>query len=239
MAADTQKPCKTDYVYLEMVLNKETKYDVVSGLFKGIIEKKGQTFILLHGLKNSTDVLNLKFYNFMSIEELTGDFKNYTYLNSEQTDQDTALEMVTAIYKELMAAGFGLVNDGKLIDIEKYRKVPVDYKDGKPLVTGTGTAGSASGVGSFANPGTRYVNNNGIYSRNTVIKKDPEPSLFKRTKTKKPTKVAIDLMVEKLAQIRAGNFEPSIPDTLGVDAAGEHDADDDDTSAYGYGYGMC
>lgn len=230
--AATQGKCKIDYIYLEMVLNQTTKYDVIAGLFKGILEKDGQKFILLQGLKNSTNVLSLKFYNILSIEELTGDYRNHTYLTSEKSDQDTAFEMVETAYNEIIEAGFCLPNDKKLIDVDKYSQVPKEYLEAEKIKSGSATSGSASGVGSFASPGVRYSGNGTTYVKNTTIKADPEPSLIKRTKSKKPTKAAIDIMFEKIQQIRAGNFVPELPETMGADAAGTTDADDD-YSGYG------
>ena len=93
-ATEAASKCDIHYVHLEMVLAKDKNYDVLAGLFKGIVEKKGQKFILLQGLKNATNVLSLKYYNIMTIEIRNGDYKNFTHLTREQVDQDKALEMV-------------------------------------------------------------------------------------------------------------------------------------------------
>jgi hypothetical protein len=237
-AENTQGKTNIYYVYLEMVLNKEAKYDVISGLFKGIMEVGGNTLVLLHGLKNSTDVLNLKYYNIMSIEERTGDYKNMLYLQAEANDQNTALSTLQTMYKELIAAGRGLINDGKIIDVNKYTNVPKEFLEGKPIGGTAGTGGN--GVGNFSNPGTRYVATGSNYTKQPVIKKDPEPFIIKRTKNKKPTKAMLALMEEKIQQIREGTFEQELPEILGADAAGANDDKEDDfQDIYGAGGCMC
>jgi len=235
-AAETAGKCDIKYVYMEMVLNKDTKYDVLSGLFKGIIEKKGQQFILLQGLDKTTNALNRKFYNIMTLEVREGDYKNFTYLTCEQVDQDNGFEMLEQTYQKLLDAGFGIVNDPKIIDIDKYTDVPEEYKVGRPVGTGTAQSGAASGVGSFAAPHTRY-NQGTTYAKQTTVKPDPAPGLIARTKTKKPTKALLDTMFEKVQQITAGNFEPAIPEIMGEDAAGVSAADDNDYyDQFGAGY---
>ena len=237
-AANSAGKCKTNYVFLEMVLNKDTKYDVIAGLFKGIIEKKGQKFILLQGLKNATNILSVDFYNIMMIEEREGDFKNLTYFTAEKIDQDIAEEMIAKLYENMLAGGMGLHNDPKIIDIDKYTEVPKDYLDGKPLQTGTATAGKASGVGNFASPHTRYQAGT-TYTKQTTVKADPEPSLIGRTKTKKPAKAALDIMFAKVQQVTAGEFEPVLPEIMGEDDAGVTEADDTETYGYYGAAGYC
>jgi len=227
---------KLHYVYLEMVLNKEKNYDVISGLFKGIIEKKGQKFVLLQGLKNATNVLSLKYYNLMTIEIREGDYKNFTYLTCETIDQEKGLEIVEEVYKRLTDAKMGVANDPTIIDIDKYTEVPADYKDGTPLNSSTATTGSASGVGSFATPGTRYQAGNN-YTKQTTVKPDPTPSAIKRTKNKKPSKALLDTMFEKVQQIREGVFEAALPEIMAEDDTGVTEAEDVDADYYGNFYG--
>jgi uncharacterized protein YaaR (DUF327 family) len=231
-----QNEDKTKYVHLEMILNKEAKYDVVAGLFKGIMEREGEKFILLHGLKESTNVLNLKFYNIMTVEQLADDYKNMTFLTAEDTDQVLALELVESLYEGLVAAGNVLENDPKIIDIRKYEGVPKEYLEGKPLEKDT-TTSSVSSNGSYTPPCTRYSGTGVTYTK-TVVKKDPEPTLLSRTNSKKPAKTALDLMEEKITQIMAGTFVPVLPETVGEDADGKAAADDPDTDTDYYGGGM-
>jgi hypothetical protein len=237
---NTQQQCKVRYVYIEMILNKETKYDVVAGLFKGIVEKAGEIFILLHGLKNATAVLNTKFYNIMSLEVMEEEYKNMTYLTSEVSDQELANQMLSELNILLLDNDFGMKNDTKIIDIEKYQDVPVDYKDGKPINKDDAAAGAkASGVGSFAAPGTRYQPPaSGVLYSKTNATKDPEPSIFSRSTTKKPAKANLELMREKIEHIMAGDYEHELPETVG-DVPVNKDAKtaDDDDDYYDNMYG--
>ncbi len=241
---NTTEVCKTNYVYLEMILNKDSKYDVVAGLFKGIIEKDSEKFILLHGLKDSTNVLNLKFYNIMTIEELEDDYKNMTYLTAEDIDQNLAIEVVEKSYSDLLAKGWGLENDPRILDVKKFSNVPKEYVEGKPLdkSASTTTTTSTTGVGSFVNPNTRYTGFGGTYTR-TTVKAEPEPAVLGRTQNKKPLKAALDLMEEKINQIMVGTFNPVLPETMGEDADGTGVAEDtEDENLYGRNYlgnGFC
>ena len=226
---------KVDYVYIEMILNKDSKYDVIPGLFKGVVERKGHKFVLLQGLKNATNVVSVKFYGIMSLEVCEGDYTNFTYFTAEKVEQDAAYEMLEKLGKELLADGFGYSNDPNIIDTDKYNNVPSTYKDGKPLTSGTATSGTASGVGNFAPPHTRYSNNGTTYVRQSAVKPDPPPAVIGRTKTKKPTKAMLDEMLAKVQQITAGEFQVVLPDILGADESGVTEAEDDYGNEY-YGH---
>lgn len=236
----TQITCKTNYVYLEMILNKDSKYDVVAGLFKGIIEKDDDKFILLHGLKDSTNVLNLKFYNIMMIEELEADYKNMMYLNLEASDQKDALERVEELYDRMILANMGIENDPRILDIKKLKNVPKEYIEGKPIEKESGIhTTSPNSVGSFANPVTHYAGSSGVYSK-TTAKIEPEPAVFNRSNSKKPLKSTLDLMEEKINQIMAGGFKPTLPETMGEDADGTGISEEiEDETYYRAGMGFC
>lgn len=231
MSEANERAFKTKYVHLEMILNKDTKYDVLSGLFKGIIKKDGETFILLHGLKNSTNVLNTKFYNIMTIEELEDDYKNMTYLTAEKADQTAGFDIIKTLYERLITADFVLRNDRKIIDISKYKDVPKEHIEGTSI-TNTETNSNTKGHGSYNQASNRYTGSGYL---KTTVKKEPEPLVFGRKKNKKPNKDAIESMIEKLDKIRAGTYEEVLPETLGEDSAGTGDADDDHLGGYCYG----
>jgi hypothetical protein len=229
-------PCKTKYVYIEMILNKESSYDVVAGLFKGIYEKENETFILLHGLKNATHALNLKYYNIMMIEERVPDYKNMVFLNSSDVDQTNALQMLAGHYETLTAAGYVVPNDPKILDTEKYTDVPEEYLKEQP-VGATKNTSNVNGVGNYAAPGTHYVagqvNN---FVKKAYVKPDPEPTTFTRTKTKKPTPEQLSELIEKIGQIMAGTYDAILPPNLPADdaeEAGKPLSYDDDEDPYG------
>jgi len=238
----TQVDCKTNYVYLEMVLNKDAKYDVVSGLFKGVIEKDDDKFILLHGLKDSTNALNLKFYNIMMVEELESDYKNMMYLNLEASDQKDALKRVEELYDRMILAKMGLENDPRILDVNKFINVPKEYVEGKTIEKERpihSTSANTNSVGSFVNPTVHYTGNSGVYTK-TAIKVEPEPAVLGRSNNKKPLKAALDLMEEKINQIMSGDFKPILPETLGEDADGTGISEEiEDETYYRAGMGFC
>jgi hypothetical protein len=243
-----QKTTAIKYVYIEMIHNMETRHDVVAGLFKGIIEHNGKTFILVHGLENATSAMNTDFYNVMSLEVMEDNYKNLTFFTASEDDQEKATKMVEDIFTELKDAGYTLANDGKVIAITRFVDVPDEYLKGKAMTNtfghtpAAGTAGA--GVGQFANRNGQYrqsQHNPTTYTK-TVPKKDPEPTVFGRTKTKKPNKEALDLMIEKIDAIKSGATVPAWPDLCdeknsGANTAGKSvvGADDDDyEDMYGY-----
>jgi len=230
----THVACKTKYVYLEMILNKDSKYDVISGIFKGITEKNGDKFILLQGLKDSTNVLNIKFYNIMTIEELEEDYKNMTYLTAEDTDQKTALLAVENFYHDFLIAGYGLENDPTILDTSKFSNIPKEYTEEKPVEKVTN---SAYGAGSYISPSTRYTDHSGSYTK-TAIKVEPEPKVLGRSDSKKPLKTALDIMEEKINQIMLGTFNPVLPETMGEDCDGSGIAETMEDENYYRNYGM-
>lgn len=212
---------KIKYLYLEMILvSKDDNHKVVSGLFKGIIERTGDKFVLMSGLeKDQTHVVNLRFYSFMTIESLDNEFRNMTFLTSEMSDQETALKIVTDHYTQLKEAGFCIQSDEGIIDVTKYVDVPKEYTGTVETIKGTVTKPST--VGNFANSGVSharpsYSNN---YSPNTYTKptekKEPTPTAFKRTDKKKLTPEWLASLHEKLDAIKAGDYIPNIPDIGG------------------------
>lgn len=210
--ANEQKTTDIKYIYLEMIHVVGEKHDVVAGLFKGMIEFNGETLVLLQGLSNCINVVNLRFYNFMTIEVLGAEYKDMIFLTREEQDQESALKIVKAKFQELRDAGYAMVNDGNVIATNRYVDVPAEYLNGKEITSGA--AKQAGGVGAFAGTQTRYTPNqyNKQNFTKTPVKKDPGPTAFGRTKTKRPTKDTLALMVEKIEAIKAGDAEVTLPE---------------------------
>jgi hypothetical protein len=205
-----------EYVYIEMVLNQEDKYEVISGLLQGIKTKEGSTFILLHGKKDITNIINLKFYNVMTIEVLHKDHKDMTFLNSSADDQKLALGILNKVYEELLKNNFALEKDEDLINILNYINVPEEYYKGtitkskeNNSIQSKSTHTQCNGVGNFANSDA----NKSLHTPNK--KKELVPSIFNRTKSKRPSKASLDLMQKKIDQINLGEFKCDLPYTLG------------------------
>ena len=228
-----KKTTKIKYVYMEMIHNKTDKQDVVAGLFQGIYESGGETYILLQGLGGVTSVMNISFYDIMTLEMMEPDYKNMTYFTMEQKDRDTAFTMVKAYYTELMDAGFGFKAGGQMLDSSKYSEVPAEYLEGKPAGSGQENKGTTlTGAGSFVNRSRFQQNQSGGFTKQP-IKKDPEPAAFGRSKTKKPTKDILAIMMEKIVAIQGGEMEVILPELAGELPDEEIDDDED---VYGVNY---
>lgn len=204
------KACTTSYVYVELITGDNSKYDVVSGLFSGIIERNKEKFILLAGMsKNQTNIYNAAFYKFLMLEQLERDYKNMTFFTASEVDQKQALEILEGYFKELKEANFCIKSDANVIDISHYKEVPAEYVGGKKIEN----VGGTSGVGSFVPPANRYANTGRTYIHQPVVKKDPEPMLISRsTEVAKPTKKALAEMATKIDQIMAGTFQATVPE---------------------------
>lgn len=213
-----------EYVYVEMVLNKERKYEVVSGMFQGMKVRDGATFILLHGKKDVTNIINLRYYNIMTIEILHKDHKDMTYLTMKDDDQKAALLMLGSVYKTLLEDNLGQNKDGDLINVSRYTNVPEECGGTvvKQHSQDKSTHIQYNGVGNFANR-----SDTSAYRAQTK-KKEIVPTVFNRSAgSKKPNKTSLELMREKIDQINDGNFECALPELIGAT-----EEDDDITNTY-------
>lgn len=216
MSVAAVDPCNIKYVYVELTLNKENKYDTVTGLFMGVVERNNEKFILVHGSKDTVAVLNTKFYGIVTVEILKDSLRELLYLKRIGEDQTTALQLLEETYAFLLKNDFGMKNDAKIIDIEKYKGVPDRYKE--PVVDYSAPVGGVKSTTTTNTTTTPYSHGTTTtYNYNTgtnyYTKKDPVPALLGRTKSKKPTKPELDALQEKLNQIKAGTFVFELPET--------------------------
>lgn len=213
------------YVYIEAVLNKENKCEVISGLFKGIVENNNVTFVILNGPGESIRLLSLKFYDLMTIEVLEDTYKTFYYLRALKSEQEEAFTVLKGLYADLKEHGFAMDTDPSIIDINKYTDVPQDYKDCKAADASINI--SAGYKSNHVNaPATKvetpsYVRNGGYrmptygnssYNYGTATPaKEPEPKVFGRVESsKKPSKDALITLMEKLDLIKADQYVPVI-----------------------------
>lgn len=218
--ADTQLQ-EIKCVYVELILNQQTKYDVVAGLLQGIMEKDGETYIIICGPEETTAVLNTKFYNIMSIETLEKDCKNMVFLTAEEKDQNIALQLLKELKDILLKKGYGVDGDPEIIDVSKYNDVPDEYKDNSKLNSATPDTSSTV-------PATTSRTSYPAYT--PPAKKEPSPSVLSRTVDKRPSKRALEILREKIEQIKTGKYICTLPETLGKDP------DEDDTPDYTHAY---
>lgn len=231
-----------DYVYLEMIRTRSSgEHEVIAGLLKGIYEYEGDKFILLNGLKGSTEALSMEYYKFLSVEVLEQNFRNMTYLTSSDADQDTATKMVETLYEDLKAAKFEKREGSIILDIEKYKNVPKEYYEGKPIDAAYSvTASKTSGFGTVNTQRTHFQASATAaqFSKVTVPKADPEPAVLGRTTTKKPTKEVLEALSLLLDQVLTGQAVVELPPTVGdeKDVVSDTEALDDYYGASGRGF---
>ncbi len=230
---------KNDYVYVEMIRDQGgEKYEVIAGLFKGLLEDDGNNYILLNGLKGSTECILIDSkdgFDFLSIEVLEQDFRNMTYLTNETSDQEAALNIINAVFKELKEDGLEEKAGCGIIDIDKYQYVPKEYLEGKPIdAAGTN---KGTGVGTFSNRTNHYGTTTGHSYTTHTPKPTPVPSVFKRTKSPKPTAAALDGLSALITDIKDGVQILPLPETPGDDPADVATtcATDDDADIYAAG----
>jgi hypothetical protein len=218
---------KINYVNVEMILPQGKNYDVVSGLFKGIVEREEGTFVLLHGVKESTSIVNIEFYNIMTIEIMEEEYKNLTFLEASDDDQKAAFGLLKKLHETLIKEGRGLKNDESVIDVKKYEEVSEEMLNGKKL-----NKAASSGTGVYKTPSSRFTPSKTVVGGFTKAdtKVVPAPTTFGRNGTKKPTKEALALMEEKIDQVLAGEYNQPLPE-----APGDTDEQDDEAwNTYGY-----
>lgn len=191
-----------EYIHIEMVFNqkgKPNKYEVVSGLFQGTKTHNDSIFILLHGKKDATNILNLDFYDIMTIEVRYKEHKDITYLTAKSNDQKLALTLLDTLHKNCLKDSSFKQNEEDLIKISKYINVPKEYYD----------TGTQLKTPEYVNKNYNTVANN---SYNSNKKKEIRPFVFGRVGTTKPSKNHLVLMQKKLDQINANEFECNLPD---------------------------
>lgn len=229
MSSDKTTKIIKKYVRVEMIRQEKDKFDVISGLFIGIIHRNKDIFILLSGVDNTTNVLNLDFYSIMSIEVLEStleslktavdDKKYLTVFTHKINDQSKAIDSIEEIFSSLLLADMALKNDAGIIDISKYIDVPNQYKNVN-TVSATKSGNISDTATKTMYPTTKHQNNNTSFSvyKKVESKTTPAPKLFKRGKTdKKPTKVELTTLIKKLDLILNGDFKPILPDTTKMD----------------------
>lgn len=228
----TEKRKVADYVYVEMIFNDPKKHDVISGLFKGILEYKGSTYIALKGLGNTTSLINLKFYNIMTIEVMEEEYRNMSFCTHEEEDQIKALGMLKKQYEDFQEADLMVKKGGMLIDVTKYINVPKDYKEGKEL-----NSKVSSGTGQYTAGHTRYAKGatgSAAYQK-TEVKPDPKPAVLKRS-SKKPTRAELEQLSELIDQIANKEVVLPLPETPNDDIGDDEDDGNFYRSMYG---GFC
>lgn len=201
-------PENIKYIALELVDKNaiSNSCDIIAGLFKGLAVLKSnditQLFILLSGRKeDTTEIYNTKYYNTLSLTVLGKDTKAITYFTTDEKDQDMAIKSLKELVDVITEENRMLEFDPDIIDISTYSDIPNDV--GKIYKT---------------NNESCTVFNNKINNNTDYVQKEPEPTLIKRTKTKKPTKEELLILAAKIKDIKDGVFVNTFPETKGDEA---------------------
>lgn len=204
-----------EYVTVEIIDKTASSEDceIFTGLFKGLAtlenDKDEQLFILVAGPKDVVDIYNFKYYNIMTLVVSGKETKNMTYFTLAQKDQEAALGALKDVIVKMYAENRMLEHDPDIIDISTFKNIPDDFEK--------------------THKAFRRSQNNFNTSQQTAdvsyIRKDPEPSIIKRTKTKKPTKKILLNTITKIINIKKGVFTAVLPKI-------SEDEDEDDQHYY-------
>lgn len=229
MLDQVKLPGKIKYVAAEVINKGSTTQNctVISGLFKGLIDQEKEDnsvhkFIIFEGPNGATDLYNLTYWNLMSITILGRTEKLMIFLTKEDEDQEAALDILEKVINVLVEDDRMLKDEKGIIDISKYEDAPQTgfgkktIADGKTSEDNFKRSSTSGGSSSTGYESTGY----------TYKKKEPKPFYFER-KSKKPDKIDLEILVEKLDQIQAGTFVahiPPFPDEVKEEEEGEEGA---------------
>lgn len=193
------------YAIVELVGELGTANSIEKGLFKGIKEgDEGDEFLWIKSGNSVSKACSLMYYNVLSIETYDSDVRTFVFFMAGEGEQKMAREVLDKILSK-----FNHIPDEKdpgLIDVNKFTNVPTNF-------------GSHSSVNTASKPVTHAERSAPIYSNiyhrsgtatSAYVRKEPEPFPFKR-ETRKPTKVALRKMGEKLDLIMKGEYKYELP----------------------------
>lgn len=207
-------PEDIEYIAIE-IIDKEAQpqnCEIIAGLFEGlaILENNNvkQLFILMSGPKDAVDIYSFKYYNIMTLIILGKDTKAMTYFTLDMEDQEVALETLKTLVIKMRAENRMLENDPDIINISTFKNVPDNirkmHKTSSKIQNNINSSQDDFGI--------------------SYTRREPEPSVIKRAKTKKPTKKTLLDMVTKITNIRKGVFTVTLPRILGdIDIDGDED----------------
>lgn len=210
-------PESIEYVAIEIIDKKASpeNCEIITGLFKGLVTLESnnvkQLFILVAGPKDAIDIYSFKHYNVMTLIVLGKDTKAMTYFTLNTEDQKTAIETLKTIVVKMYAENRMLEHDPDIIDISTFKNVPDDIRKAHK---------TSSKIQSSINTPQQSI------LGTSYTRKNPEPGVIKRTKTKKPTKKALISMITKIIDIKKGTLTVSLPEILKDENKDENENDD-------------
>ncbi len=226
------------YVIVEMIENSKEKAvskSIKSGLLKGVKahrrpgqdEKESDVLIVLEDKGNVLYLLNLSFYNILSIKKSDGATKVATYFRANEDDQAKAFEMIAEVMTGMHAAERTDKNDSTLINLETYTNLPDDFSSTKADDNTTTTISKSS---TYTPTVSRSSNVNRSIIKPVKVDNEIKPFFFKRG-SKKPTEEALKEMEKRIKDITSGKLKIKLPVIAGDDQEAVVAADDDDYEA--------
>ena len=193
------------YISVELVDKSSLRKDceIISGLFKGLATLEDnsieQLFVLIIGKKeDTTNIYNTKYYNIVSVTILGEDTKAITYFTLDDTDQNKAIELLKSVIIVMEKDKRMLEFDPDIIDMSTYTDTPNNIGD----VSKTHLCSKTNTPVNVASSYTPYE------------KKEPSPSVIKRTRTKKRTKKELLDMVNRVKDVKNGIFIVKLPEIM-------------------------
>ena len=242
VVANEGQPIESElkYIIVEAVKADEKNLiptSIETGLFQGMKNERlhasasePELSLLLRNKDDVLRILCLTYYNIVSLERFDGSTKVTTYFRASGEDQKKAQEMAQTLVNELKLAQRTMRSDEDIIDIGTYTLVPEKFgvkKTEDSNSTGT-TYSRFQGQGQGKSNLTKSTTGTTVHK--PYVKKEPEPLIFRRT-GKKPTKVALQKMQEKIVQIAAGELTIPIPEIEGDAEEKKNSAINDDYAA--------
>lgn len=191
------------YAIVELVGELGTANSIEKGLFRGI-KGEAEEFLWIKSGSAVSKACSLGYYNVLSIETYDGDVRTFVFFmagEDEQKEARRALDDVFSKFSHILDE-----EDSGLIDVSKFTDVPTNF----------GSHSSGKVISKSAVHSNNVLGYDSVYQRgnhqnsSTYVRKEPEPFPFKR-ETRKPTKVALRKMGEKLDLIMKGEYKYKLP----------------------------
>jgi len=229
------------YVIVEMIENNQEKAvsrSIRSGLLKGIKphkhtvkdKEKNDVLIVLSSKENVLYLLNLSYFNILSIKKSDGASKIATYFRANEDDQSKAFSIIADIVLGMHAAERTDKNDCNLINLETYTDLPDDFT----TIKADDDTSTVSKSSTYNPTGNRNIGARSTVNRSAVVEKDEvKPQFFKRG-SKKPSEDALKEMDKRIKEIASGKLEIKLPVIVGDDKEVEVIDPDDYDASYMY-----
>lgn len=197
------------YAIIELVGELGTANSIEKGLFRGIKGKGADEFLWIKSGNSVSKACSLGYYNILSIETYDGDVRTFVFFMAGEDEQKMAREALNVILSKF--SHIPDEEDPGLIDVSKFTDVPTNFgshnSGNKVFNKPTGHTGEGTPGYSSVYQGCDHQNN---VVTSAYVRKEPEPFPFKR-ETRKPTKVALRKIAEKLDLIMKGEYKCEFP----------------------------